>query len=119
MAIKDKITEDFLRALEEIESVLFEMSFAKDSFVKKGLAYFVQFKRDNSIVEFLYGPPDFHIEMIIYTSKGKFAFRDLLQIPKISKWVEENRYVQVNDRNVRDELMWFIELMKVSLKDIE
>jgi hypothetical protein len=119
MAVKDKLTQDFLKALEEVERVLSLISFVKHSFQEKGLAYFVEFKKHNTIVEFLFGPPEFQIEMIIYTSKGKFAFRDLLEIPVVRKWVDDNRYVQLNERNIKNELMWFVELMKVSLKEVE
>lgn len=119
MAVKDKLTEEFLEALKEAESILLTLSFVKHSFQEKSLAYFVEFKKDNVFLEFLFGPPEFQIEMIIYTSKGKFAFRDLLEIKTIEKWVNDNKYVQLNDRNVKDELMWFVELMKVSMSEVE
>ena len=119
MAVKDKLTEEFLEALKEIESTLFMLSFVKHSFQEKGLAYFFEFKKNNVILEFLFGPPEFQIEMIIYTSKGKFAFRDLLEIKTIWKWVNDNRYVQLNDRSIKDELNWFVELMKVSMAEVE
>lgn len=57
--------------------------------------------------------------MIIYTTKGEFELKDLFEIPVIRKWVNNNRYIQLNDRNIKDELVWFIELMKVSLAEVE
>ena len=101
MAVKDKLTEDFLKALKEVESVLLLISFVKHSLQEKGLAYFVEFKKGSTVVEFLFGPPEFKIEMIIYTLKGKFAFREMLEIQAIGKWVNENRYVQLNARNIK------------------
>lgn len=119
MAVKDKLTEEFLQALKEVEGIFSIMSFIKHSFVERGFAYFVQFKKSNTIIEFLFGAPEFQIEMIIHTSNDEYAFKDLLEIPAVEKWVNENRYVQLNKRNIRDELMWFIELVKVSLIEVE
>ena len=120
MILKDNLTEDFLRALKEIEAILLMMKFKRHSFFENGPAYFVEYRKDNNtIVEFLFGPSEWNIEMIIYTSKGKFAFKDLLEIPAIAKWVNDNRYKQENGRNVKSELLWFVELLKVSLPIIE
>jgi hypothetical protein len=120
MAVKDKLTEEFLEALNRIEIVLLSLLFKKHSFFEKGLAYYIEYiKENNTRVEFLFGPSDWNIEMIIYTSKGKFAFKDLLEIPDIQKWVNDNRYKQENGRNVKNELLWFVELLKVSLPLVE
>lgn len=120
MAIKDKLTEDFLKALNEIEIVLLTLLFKRHSFLEKGLAYYIEYRKENNTrVEFLFGPSDWDIEMTIYTSKDKFAFKDLLSIPKINRWVSDNRYKQGNGRNVKNELLWFVELLKVSLPLVE
>jgi len=95
------------------------MQFERDSFIEKGFAYFAKYKKGDCIVEFLFGPAEYQVEMIIYTSNGKFAFKDLLQIPVINEWVNSNRYKQRNGRNVKDELFWFIELLKYSLPIVE
>ncbi len=119
MAIKNNLTESFLQSVKEIQFILLEIGFIEYSFIEKGYAYYVQFKRDNTIVKFIFGPSDYQIEMIIYTSKGKFAFRDLLKITAISEWVNNYRYIQGNERNIREEMMWFIELLKFSLPIVE
>jgi len=120
MAIKDKLTEELLKALKEIEIVLLILHFKRHSFFEKGLAYYVEYRKENNTrVEFLFGPADWNIEMIIYTSKGKFSFKDLLNIPEINRWVNDNRYKQENGRNVKNELLWFVELLKISLPMVE
>lgn len=120
MAKINNLTEDFLEALNEIEIVLLALFFKRHSFFEKGLAYYVEYRKGNNTrVEFLFGPSDWNIEMIIYTSKGKFAFKDLLNIPEINKWVNDNRYKQENGRNVKNELLWFVELLKASLLMVE
>jgi len=120
MAIKDKITDEFLKALYEIEIVLFTLHFTLHSFFEKGLAYYVEYRKENNTrIEFLFGPSDWDIEMIVYTSKGKFAFKDLLNIPEISRWVNNNKYQQEGERNVKNELLWFIKLLKFSLPIVD
>jgi hypothetical protein len=120
MAIKDKLTEQFLQALKEMQETLLTMLFKGHTFHEKGLSYYIEFRKENNTrVDFMFGPSDWNIEMIIYTSKGKFAFRDLLEIPTIQKWVNDNRYIQENGRNLKNELLWFVELLKVSLPLLE
>jgi hypothetical protein len=120
MAIRDKLTEEFLTALNEIEVLLQSLLFNRHSFFEKGLAYYFEYrKQNNTRVEILFGPSDWNIEMIIYSSNGKFAFKDLLSIPEISQWVNNNNYKQENGRNVKSELLWYFELLKVSLQYVE
>ena len=91
------------------------MSFYQYSFEKKGYAYFIAYRSSEQQIEFLFGPSDWDVEMILTTKKGKFAFKDLLKISSVAKWVEDNRYLQKDARNVKNELLWFIELLKVTL----
>lgn len=120
MAKINNLTEGFLEAINEIEIVLLALLFKRHSFFFKGLAYFIEYKKENNTsVEFLFGPSDWAIEMIIYTSKGKFAFKDILSIPEINSWVNNNRYKQENGRNIKNELKWFVDLLKVSLPYVE
>ena len=111
MEIKDKLTEDFLEGIQEIEKNFLDFMFLPFSFEKKGFAYYIQHKRGKTTVEFLFGPSDWDVEIIIFTSKGKFAFKDLLQIPVIAKWVNDNIFKQENGRNVKKELQWCLELL--------
>ena len=120
MVIKGKLTEDFLKALNEIEIALQALLFKRHSVLEKGFAYYIEYgKENNTRVEFLFGPSDWEIEMIIYTSKGKFAFSDLLDIPEINRWINNNRYKEENGRNVKNELLWLVELLKISLPIVE
>ena len=119
MAKVDKLTEAFLNGLIEIEPILSLMFFKKKSFEEKGYAYFVEYSKKETIVSFLFGPSNWDVEMIVSTSKKKYAFKDLLQIQEILKWVNENRYKQIGERDIKKELMWFVELLKFSLPFIE
>ena len=120
MAKIDKLTAQFLKALNEIEIVLITLLFKRHSFIEKGLAYYIEYRnKNNTSVEFLFGPSEWGIEMIIFTSKGKFAFKDLLSIPEISSWVNNNKYKQESNRNIKKELEWYIDLLKVCLPYVE
>lgn len=114
------ITEQFLEAINEIDIVLLALSFKRHSSDDKGLACFITYrKKNNTRVKFLFGPSDWEIEMIIYTSRGEFAFRDLFIIPEILLWINNNRSKRGKKRNLKKELGWCIELLKVSLPYIE
>jgi hypothetical protein len=70
-------------------------------------------------VEFLFGPSDWLVEMMVYTVKGKFEFKDLVGIPEIDGWLNDNRYKQESGCNVKNELLWLVGLLKVSLPHVE
>lgn len=109
----------FLQAINEVEEILLLIGFKRVFLEKKGYATFIHYKRNDVLVEFMFGPSDWDVEMLIYTSKGKYAFKDLLEIPKISEWVNSNKYKQTNGRSIKDEIAWFIDLLKFALPIIE
>src|SRR5690349_19786498 len=115
----DELTKEFLAGSEIVKEVLVSLHFKPLSFEEKGYAYVIRYQKEKNIVEFLFGPSDWDVEMIIYTRDKKFAFRDLLAIPAIAKWVSDNKYEQVGKRNIQNELLWFVELLKISLPIIE
>lgn len=120
MAKVNDLSIAFLEAINEIEILLFALYFRRYSFFEKGLAFFIEYRKENDTkVEFLFGPSNWDVEMIIYTSKGKFSFKDLLSIPEINSWVDTNRYIQGNGRNIKNELEWFVSLLKISLPYVE
>jgi hypothetical protein len=118
MVVKGNLTEDFLEGIEDVKKLLIFIQFQPLAFDKKGLAYFVKFQKENTIIEFIFGPSDWDIELIIYIGDQKFAFKDLLEILAIAKWVDDNRYKQSMGRDIKKELLWFVELLKVSLRSL-
>jgi hypothetical protein len=115
----DKGIKEYLAGIEEIEKTLFSLGFEKYSFQHKTNVYNIEYKRSETLVQFRFGPSDWDTEMIICTSKGKFILYQLLQIPAVSKWFYENRYVQKGGRDVKAELHYHVELLKISLPLIE
>ena len=118
MAIKKNITEEFLQGVKDIEEVFFNMGYNQLSYLEKGYACYVQYKNKDCIVEFIFGPPEYQIEILIYVAKEKYAFKDLLRIPAIENWVRINRYVQGDKRKLKNELLWFVDLLKFALPNV-
>jgi len=115
----DKLIEDFLNGIREIEIDLIACGFLASRSEKLGVGYLFRYESGQTTVEFLFGPSDWDIEMIVYTSTGKYAFKDLLAIPLISEWVNQNRYTQEGQRDIKKELGWYVSLLKFSLPLIE
>ena len=115
----DEQTKDFLNTLNCIENPLSKYKFELLSVEEKGFAYFIKYKRKETVVEFLFGPPEFQVEILIKTTKGSFAFRDLLKNSHIIAWVNNNRYTQSGNRNIKNEILWFVQLLNFSLPFIE
>jgi hypothetical protein len=107
----------FLKANEDIEALLLNMSYKKVGFLQKGYAYYIEYQSNKNKIEFLYGPPDYDIEMILYIDNKKYAFRDLYKIPEIKKWIEQHR--EHNDKyDFKAIMLWYIKLAMFSLSII-
>lgn len=114
-----KSNDAFLSAIEELEIDLFKIGFKRESFETKGVAYFLSYRRSETIVRFLYGPADWDVEVIVNCGDRKFALKDILGFSEINIWFHENRYVQKGERNIRSELFWYLELIKFGLPTLE
>lgn len=119
MTLENETTNKFLIGVRVIEPDLESLGFAQHDFEHKGYASYVYYKRRDTVVEFIYGPSDWDVEMLITTPTRKLALKDLLQIPAIADWFANNRYKSANGRNAADELHWFVELLKFSLPIVE
>ena len=117
--MNDLLTEDFLVTMNSKANPLQVIGFILDTHESKGFAHFIRFEKKGTTVEFMFGPPEFQIEMLIYTNKGRFAFRDLLMNKDIAAWVTTNRYIPTAERKVRDEILWFVRLLVYSLPYVE
>ena len=120
MALLDKSTENFLHAIKHVDSLLLELGFKQYSIFHKGFATFVRYKRGETIVEFLYGPGEYKIEMVLHTQNGKFNFGELLlKIPELNSWVYSKQCAVSEGDNLIDDLLYYIEVLKISLPFIE
>jgi hypothetical protein len=113
--IKNTGTDDFINALKEVEPILASLSFIPHSLDNRGFACYAEYKNGNNIVMFMYGAPEWHIDIELYIANKKYEFKDLIENTNISEWINKNRYLQENGRKLQNEMLWFIELLKVSL----
>jgi len=118
MINNDKLSDDFLRGIEKIEELFLNVGFKKVAFFKKGFAFYVEFKNNYSLVKINFGPADYQLDFSICKSNRVFEFKDLLKVPKISEWIDENRYIQIDCRNIVEELIWIFKLVVFSFDEI-
>jgi len=119
MATIDKSSPEFLQALKDVEEFFLLMQFRQNSFLQKGYAYYVEFKRNDTIVLYFYGPGEYNLEMIVTTAKRKFSFGDLLTIPIIATWVSNNKYIDKYEKSLKNSFLYYIEILKIALPIIE
>ena len=119
MSLPDKSSPKFEAAVREIEPTLLGIGFKPYSFERKGPAYYIRYKHDDTIVMFMYGPSDWHVEVVLLTAKGKFNIGNLMKFPTIADWVYGKKFISNNENPVVNELLWNIELMKISLPFIK
>ncbi len=110
---------DFVDILEEAAHLFAAMGFREMAVKMKEPYSVVEFKRDDTIITYLYGPGDWEISFLIDTLGKRYEFKDLLDLPKIRQWVANNRYVQTEGKNIKDEIYYSIALLKFSLQIID
>lgn len=118
MGMKNYST-DFFEIFKEIDTRLYEIKFTKVSLIKNGKIYIAEYKRNDCIVKFLYGPPEYRVEMIIYTSFKKYELKDLLENQNVLLWIKGNKFASDNDYDLKRELLWYINLLNFSLSYVE
>lgn len=120
MAIETNLSKVFIVGINKIMPELKKMDFDLFFFTGIGFGEYIEFRnKKNTSIEFFFGPSDWDIEIIIQTSKGKFGFRDLMEIKETKIWILDNIYKKVHPRSIESELFWFLDLLRNSLKFIE
>ncbi len=109
--------ESFIKTMNDMENVLTNIGLSHLSTEKKGYATYIKYRgpRDTEVT-FMYGPSDWDVEIRIkrnWRNWRTYAFKDLLQIPSVAQWTEDNKYKQeTSDRIIADEVDWFVKLLK-------
>ena len=106
----------YLNAISRIEPRLRSLGFQRLSCKRKGPLCITKFIKRTTLVEFLFGPPEWHAEMFVRTTKGRFALKDLLDIPLVADWSNANGDDEVG---VEAEVSWYASLLELSLPSIE
>ena len=115
-----KSDDVFVESLDEYKSLLNKMGFARTHFERKGYAVFTEYTKEDTKVEFMCGPSDWHVEMIIVASGQHYAFKELLQIPVVSEWIKRNKFSEGNESYpIKAEVRYFINLLEFVLPILE
>lgn len=112
--------DDFLELLNKEEHSLIDMSFRRLRVERKGLyAVYVSYEHGNTSVKFMYGPPEYHVEIVVYNSGERYGFNDLLDLPAVAEWFQ-NRRPEFNDQNVvTKEIKFYIEMLQIALPALQ
>jgi hypothetical protein len=113
-----KISPQYEVALKEVEPILSSMGFKPHPY-NQGYPYYIKYKHGDTIIMFMYGPSDWHVEIVLFTAKGKFNIADLMKFPTIADWVYGKKFISSSENPIVNELLWNIELMKIALLFIE
>ena len=107
--------DQFLSFLAESEPRLEQMGFTRANVRLKGSATYVEYSGINSSVLLMYGPSEWHVEMVITIGSQRYKFKDLLQFPEIVEWWDEYKSLRPNTNPLQSEVIWCTDLLAFAL----
>lgn len=113
-----QIQESFVESVKESEPALTDAGFFHHSTERKGYTTYIDYKSEDTVVSYMLGPSDWHVEISILTTKRKYEFKDLLEITSIAHWIARNRFEHTGKDIIKDEVIWFTRLIRFSLTEI-
>lgn len=109
--------ESFILYVAGSDTILTNIGFVHYSTERKGYATYIDYKRDDTLITFMLGPPDWNVEISMFTNKRKYEFKDLLQIPSIAQWAANNKFEQTSKDIINDEVIWLMQFIRFSLTE--
>jgi len=110
--------ESFIKSVAESDTILTDLGFLHQSTEKKSYATYIKYKRDDTLICFMLGPSDWHVDISIFTNKTKYVFKDLLAISSIAQWAANNKFEQKSVDKINNEVIWFMQFTRFSLTEI-
>jgi hypothetical protein len=82
-----------------------------------GFATFILYEGSNYSVEFLCGPPEYHVEILVELKKTnqKYDLTALTAIPTIQNWVLNHILTTNGEDKILAETKWYVDLIEFSL----
>jgi len=112
--------EAFIAALEPVKASLAVRGFSMQSPEIGGFATWITFQAERERVTLAYGPPEYHIELLIEAEQGgvsrRFSFGDLLRVPGVRAWVEAHPVEPRGAGGVGTEAEWFSRFIPAALE---
>jgi len=110
--------ELFISSVEDSDTLLTDLGFCHNSTIRKGYATFIAYNKNDTLITFILGPSDWHVEIILLTKNKKYEFKDLLGIPSISQWTTINKFEPTTKETIKDEVVWFMKFIRFVLTEI-
>jgi hypothetical protein len=109
--------ETFIQSIKEVETRLTDIGLSHLSTTKKGYATYIDFKStDKTQVSFMFGPSDWHVEIVFTANDKKYEFKDLLQIHAVAQWTRDNKFQPKTNDMIKDEVDWLVDLLTFVVK---
>ena len=107
----------FIESVKKIENKLNELNLYHSSTIKKGFATYIAYETlTKTKVEFIYGPADWAIDIVLSKDDKVYGFKDLLKIPVVFQWANGNKINYGKNSKLDDELTWFVNLLCMIFK---
>ena len=105
----------FVAALAAIEPDLEALGFRRRAIEEQGFATWLMYSRPDVDVEFVCGPPEYHIDMLIRVGQATYELADLMKRRPIGDWMTEHELKSNQQDALRSEAEWFGALLRVVL----
>jgi len=108
----------FVEYIDKARSVLStEFDFSNRNVEDDGAVARVSFDVGNGVVEFLYAPPEFHVEIFVSVNNSddvltRYDLAKLMTNDDVRSWVIENRPDMSHGDIVKAEVDWFVLLLR-------
>ena len=117
--MSEKTIAAYLEGMKDAEEFLHTLGFRRLSSRRKGWLFIDKFIRGTTVIEFLFGPPEWHCEIVVEIAGRAVGSRDLVSNPKAEEWIEDNKDNVENACGLGSEPLWWARLFAHSLSWIE
>lgn len=90
-------------------------------FNKQGYLTIAQFIASEGTVEFLFGPPEYHVEINIecFANGSKWGLPELIKLTRVDNWFQSYQSQVEGQSGVEAEVEWLFRLLLEGLKEID
>ena len=118
--MSEETIANYLEGVKDAEDYLSNRGFRRISSQRKGWLCIDKFIRGNTVVKFLFGPPEWHCEVVVQVDGRAIESKDLVSNPRADDLIQAIRdNVEEGAQGVRSEPLWWAKLIELSLPSIE
>jgi hypothetical protein len=112
---EDSLKSEFTQILKACEYRFSELQLYPVRTGDKGLTLFSIYENTNMRVEFFFGPDDWSVDVIVETKTTRYDLSTLLEIRTLEEWTNTHPFPRQVDRNLKNELLWFLDLIEQAM----